>query len=332
MSTIINELLKATGATKQGRSEDDQDFFERIMVANSKLSDDEFDELSEDTQDWCNEASVYINKRKDVPPPADWDEEEEKPKRGRRRGSRRGASDDDEEKPKRGSRRGSRRGSKSDDDGEEDEKPKRGGRRGSRRGAAADGDEEKPKRGSRRGGGRSSRKEKEPEGPVVGEEISFADITEGMILSNVDGELEGEVIKKVSRSFTLATDDGEEKITKTQAKGSILEELPDGDGKPEPEEEEDPKPRGRGRGRGTAKPSERGGRGSRRGKAKDDGDDTAVGAIRKIMLDDPDMTIDEVGEALEDDGVDFKAATLKMTYETFVAHYEMFAKAGLISD
>ena len=124
MSTVSNvekEILEVTGARKKKSSESEQDYLERIVDAVFDVDEDDWAEMSEETQTWYNEAAKAVNKQQEIKPfPGDDEEEEEeedeKPRRGRGRGRQKPAA----RKPARGSRR-SRKDEEEEEEPEEEE-------------------------------------------------------------------------------------------------------------------------------------------------------------------------------------------------------------------
>lgn len=91
MSKIEKELVDVT-EVKAKRGEDRQDFLGRVMKAVAELNDKEWDDLSQDAQDWFNDAADAKNaKAKTIPdfPDAEADEEpeEEQEEKSTRRSS-----------------------------------------------------------------------------------------------------------------------------------------------------------------------------------------------------------------------------------------------------
>lgn len=74
MSKIQAELAKVTKLKKKD-GESTQDFMKRLVRATSDLEDDAWDGLSEDTQNWFNEAADKLNSKKELPAFPDAEEE-----------------------------------------------------------------------------------------------------------------------------------------------------------------------------------------------------------------------------------------------------------------
>lgn len=87
MSKIQDELCKVADVAPK-RGEDRQEFLKRLLKAVNKLSDADFDKLSEEAGDWANAAADAINAKKDKLPDFP-DYQEEAPAR------RRASSDED---------------------------------------------------------------------------------------------------------------------------------------------------------------------------------------------------------------------------------------------
>jgi hypothetical protein len=75
MSAIEKELLEVTGF-KPKKNISREDYLTGIFRLANKLSDDEFDELSADVQDWMNAAGEAVNSRESVPEFPDVETEE----------------------------------------------------------------------------------------------------------------------------------------------------------------------------------------------------------------------------------------------------------------
>ena len=106
------------------------------------------------------------------------------------------------------------------------------------------------------------------------------------------------------------------------------------------DEDEKPAPKKRGRGRprkvveevegngedlNEAPPPKKGGRGRKpRGRV------SVVQRIREVLCKNPEIEMDEVSEILEDEGLEFKPATVKLTYDSFKSFYELLDKEGRI--
>ena len=71
---IEQELLQAVDVKAQGKKEDEQKYLKRLTKAIAKLGDDDFEELSEEAQDWYNDAADAVNDDDEIPA---FDEEEE---------------------------------------------------------------------------------------------------------------------------------------------------------------------------------------------------------------------------------------------------------------
>lgn len=155
---IETELLEATGLKKKV-GENFQKFAGRLITAVHELAEDDWNDLSDDAQDWINVGAKAVNRDKDVAKfpadeePAEEDEpaaeeepaEEDEPaeEEAPRRGSRRAAKDeepDEEDRPARGGRRAAK---------EEEPEDEPAPRRGARRTAKEEPEEEAPKRGTR---------------------------------------------------------------------------------------------------------------------------------------------------------------------------------------
>lgn len=67
MSKIEKEILKATGEAAQKRKEDGDAYRTRLVKAMHKLDDDEWEELSEQAQEWFNDAAEANNDKKQLP-------------------------------------------------------------------------------------------------------------------------------------------------------------------------------------------------------------------------------------------------------------------------
>ena len=70
MSKILTELATSV-EEKRKRGESNADLFKRIMVGVSELSDDEWNKLSPEAQDYFNDAADAANKKADFPEPPD---------------------------------------------------------------------------------------------------------------------------------------------------------------------------------------------------------------------------------------------------------------------
>jgi len=67
LHTIEQEILEATGERKKGRKEDQQAYLIRLVNAVAQLSDEEWEDLSEPTQEWFNEAGTALNDKDEDP-------------------------------------------------------------------------------------------------------------------------------------------------------------------------------------------------------------------------------------------------------------------------
>ena len=87
MSKIQTELVKATEVTAK-RGEDRQEYLGRLMKGVADLNDKQWDGLSQDAQDWFNDAADAKNAKAkvlpDFPDVEEKQEEKEEPKTGRR--------------------------------------------------------------------------------------------------------------------------------------------------------------------------------------------------------------------------------------------------------
>lgn len=163
-NAIETELLEATGLKKKV-GETFQKLAARLVAAVQEIAEDDWDKLSDEAQAWVNAGSKAINADKDVArfpadeEPAEEDEPEEKPARGRGRGKA-AEEEEPEDEPEDKPRRGRRAAAEEEPEDEPDEKPARG--RGRRAAAAEEEDEpdEKPARGRR---SRAEPEEDEPE-------------------------------------------------------------------------------------------------------------------------------------------------------------------------
>jgi cobalamin biosynthesis protein CobT len=68
MSSVIKTLEKATDV-KASKGEDRQEYLARLIKAVSKLSDEAYEELSEEAQDWNNAAVIATKAKEEIPDP-----------------------------------------------------------------------------------------------------------------------------------------------------------------------------------------------------------------------------------------------------------------------
>jgi Holliday junction resolvase-like predicted endonuclease len=66
MRTVEKTLLQFTGQKSRRRSENDQQYFNRVARAGNKLSEKDFDNLPDEAQEWLNDACTALNKRRNV--------------------------------------------------------------------------------------------------------------------------------------------------------------------------------------------------------------------------------------------------------------------------
>lgn len=76
MSKIQEELVELT-EVKQKRKENEQEYLYRLAEATSNAADSDWDELSEEAQQWVNDAIQAKNDDEDIPEFPDGDEPEE---------------------------------------------------------------------------------------------------------------------------------------------------------------------------------------------------------------------------------------------------------------
>jgi hypothetical protein len=138
MSKIEKELLDVLEMRGPKASEGPQDYFKRLAVAAGKLDNDDWDKLSQKAQDWVNDASEAINKKKKIVRFPDMKDDEYEEAFG---------SDDKDDKNG-GDERGSRSRSRDTGDGEDE-----GGddKKGSRRSAKEDEDDNVDKKKAKAG-------------------------------------------------------------------------------------------------------------------------------------------------------------------------------------
>lgn len=257
---IETELLEASGVRKKV-GETFQKYAHRLMSACLDLKQDDWDQISDDAQDWVNKGAKQYNADKDIPNfPADAEEEEpaDEPEEGSEEGAEEGAEEpaDEEEPPRRGrgrreepeERTRGRRAAEPED--EPEEAPRRGGRRAAKEEPE---EEERPRRG-----GRSSRRE-EPEEPE--------EAPRGRRRAAKEEEEEPE---RPARSRTRTKEPEEEEAPKrgakaTAAKGKTTAKAPAARSRKEPE-----------------------------GKAA-----SATTLLKKMLIKKPRMTTDEILEELD---------------------------------
>ena len=154
-SKIRNEITSLLDLEEDSYSSTDE-YHKAIAAAASKLSDDDWEGLSEDAQDWINEASSAINDGDDLPEFSDEVKEKKEDKPTRRRGRPKKEEPEDssgegeKEEPENSSGEGEKEAEKKptrrrgrpkkeepeDGDADQEEKPAR--RRGRRAGGTAD--------------------------------------------------------------------------------------------------------------------------------------------------------------------------------------------------
>jgi hypothetical protein len=71
MHDIERELIDITGFKAKGKFADRQEYLRAILNASSKLSEDDFDALTDETAEWANSAVAAFNSKDDLP---DFDE------------------------------------------------------------------------------------------------------------------------------------------------------------------------------------------------------------------------------------------------------------------
>jgi len=151
------------------------------------------------------------------------------------------------------------------------------------------------------------------EGEPVEREIDPKEVEEGdqvVLVMKDETEVEGEVVNKTARAVVLVDAKGETRISFAKVDTAFIIE----DGAPEKEEEE-PEPE-----KEEEKPK-RGKRGAKKG--------GGIGSkIRAMLVEDPSMSADDVMDALEEAGEDFKEATVKLTVSGFQEIYQALEAAG----
>ena len=321
MSKIQSELLKVTElSTKRG--EERQDFLARLMKGVAELSDKDWDGLSQEAQDWFNDAADAKNaKAKVLPdfPDAEKEEEEqeEKPK------SRRGAAKDEAEAPA---------------------KPKVGvvAKITTKRGKSAtgtivelddevvvikhgDGTEEEFDRARVESievasTGAAKAEPAEPAEPVLkaGVEVTLT-TKRGKSVTGKIVEIDDEVV--------VIDADGEEQEFNRDRVETIK---PVGKAKAKKEEpaEEEEKPKSR---RGAAKDEEAEAKGDEKPKRSSNAAGVSVGTrIKELIAEDFEATEEDIGKALKKEGIEFRDNTLKLQFTDCHKFVEILKKAKKI--
>ena len=318
--SVIRKELKAVTGVRQKANEDPQTFFTRIIDAIDELDEDDWDELSKDSQNWYNAAVDAKNEKfkgKKIAIPNFTDEDEE---------------DDDEpaSKSKRKSTRKSSRRVKPAEDEDEDE----------------DDDEQDiiledlmGKNVSVKVGRKTitGRLEDIDDGVVyidLGEGEEYAELDEDKIkgfseVEDEDDEDDDEPASKSKRGRGTSKRKGSRKSTRRAQ--TAVDEVED--------EDEPAKPK-RGRGTSKRKGSRKSTRKSSRkavaakpkrgrGSKSSGSEDVPIGkTIREIVCGDLELTKEEVREELEEKGIEFKDGTVDVLYGEIHKTVEMLEEFG----
>lgn len=328
IDAVRKELEKATGVTRNS-GEGEKEYLMRIMRKVAALDDKEWKALSEESQDWYNDAAEAVNAKKELPTLGDSEPEKEPETRSRRRAT----DDDGDEKPK-----GRSRAAAEEDDAPAD--PKVGDTvtiktedgetfKGevleiSERSIVIDddGEEEVIKRKNVKsikvsGAKAEAAKDEPPAEPKVGDTV---DVTMD------DGEVyTGELIEAGERSIVVDVK-GEEEVLKRKSVKSI--KVAASKAKADDKPKEDEKPAGRSR-RGAAKDDD-GDKAPRTRARRGDGEESDVSKAWKLIAENLDDDFAAVTKKVAKAGLDVKENTLNIKYNDVHKHYDLFKELGYI--
>ena len=316
MSKIQKELVRAVGI-KPADFDDRQEFLRKLSAGSNKLSDAEFDELSQEAQDWLNNSADEINsKAKKVTDFPDAEEPKEETKSSRRRSAE---ADEDQQEAKGGTKKAV---------AEEDIKEgmvlqivtKRGKdvsghvvEVNTKKGFVAiklgNGDEEEfdfdridkmytmvaeEAKSTRR----SSSKD-EDAGPAKGDTVT--------VTTKRGKEITGKIVELDDEVIVLETDDGEEELSRDR-----VDNIKSVKGKTAKEE---PKEEAKSSRRSSSKDEDDGKADTKEEKKRASNEGVSIGTrIKELIAEDLEASEEDIAKALKKEGLEFKENTLKLNY------------------
>lgn len=298
MSKIQQELSAATGVSKK-RGQDDQEFFKALAKAASELPDAAWNRLSNEAQDWFNDAADQMNTKKEIAnfPDAEdaEDAEPEAPTATRRRGAAK------EEPVATGAKVGDvvtiltkRKTTVTgkiielddevvvvDSDGKDVE-------------IARDRIESMKLAGAKPGRRKSA--DDEPEVPAVAEPKVGDQIT---AVTARDKEYSGKVIEVEDDSVVIEDSAGDEvELVPSKLKSLIVTSPPATPSRRKSADADDVPPATR----------------QKRTSARDNGGVSATVRMRELIVDDMNAKVEDIGKALTKEGIQFRDNTLNLVY------------------